>query len=162
MKLSLCISLLILFVSALVLVGADGSNSPATTPDTDSDKMPDWWEMKYFGNLTQGTNDDAEYDNLINLQEYLHGTDPTKLDTDGDGLSDGWEVGHGKKDPLNPKDAEPELSDMRETARHRIVQHWRMIFGKTPVFTNTPGSPADLQDMGDALNALSGKTYKME
>lgn len=161
MKLKLCIGLLILLVSALALIGAGGSNSPVATPDTNGAKMPDWWKMKYFRNLAQGPNDDPDYDGLINLQEYLHKTDPTKLDTDGDGLSDGWEVAHGKN-PLNPKDAEPELTNMREKARHRIIQRWRMCFGKSPVFKNTPGSPADLKDMQDALNALSGKFYKKE
>ncbi|MCG2661070.1 MAG: thrombospondin type 3 repeat-containing protein [Kiritimatiellae bacterium] len=156
-----CIGLPILLVSSLALIGAGGSNSPVTTPDTDGDKMPDWWKTKYFGNLAQGPNDDLDYDKLINLQEYLHGTDPTKPDTDGDGLFDGWEVAHGKN-PLNPKDAEPEVTNMRERARHRIVQRWRLFIGKSPVFTNTPGSPADLKDMQDALNALSGKSYKKE
>lgn len=161
MKLNLCIGLPILLVSVLALIGAGGSNSPVATSDTDGAKIPDGWKMKYFGNLTQGSNDDPDYDGLINLQEYLHKTDPTKRDTDGDGLSDGWEVAHGKN-PLNPKDAEPELTNMREQARHRIAQRWRMHFGKSPVFTNTPGSPADLIDMQDALNALSGKSYNKE
>jgi hypothetical protein len=45
------------------------------------------------------------------------------------------------------------------TARNVFSNHWLMAFGKAPTFTNPPGSQADLNDMRDALNALSGKFY---
>jgi hypothetical protein len=78
-------------------------------------------------------------------------------DTDGDGLSDGWEVVHGY-DPLNENDGNATI--VREAARQKIVQHYKLFYGAAPVFTNTPGSEADLINMRDALNALSGKFYK--
>lgn len=37
---------------------------------------------------------------FCNIEEYLWGTDPTKWDSDGDGMSDGWEAWYG----LNPTD----------------------------------------------------------
>jgi hypothetical protein len=72
--------------------------------DTDNDGLPDIWEIKYFGDLRYGPNDDPDNDGLTNLQEYRHHTDPTKADTDGDGMPDGWEVVHGLN-PLDPADA---------------------------------------------------------
>ena len=51
---------------------------------------------------------------------------------------------------------------VREAARQNIIRHYKLFYGITPVFTNTPGSQADLIDMRDALNALSGKFYKVE
>gem|GEM_PF-3565842 len=48
--------------------------------DTDHDKLPDWDEIN------------------------IYGTDPTKSDSDGDGLSDHEEVSASRPDPLNPKD----------------------------------------------------------
>lgn len=52
-------------------------------PDTDSDNdgMPDWWEMKYFGDLTtyQGA-DDYDGDGISNTDEYNNGTDPKNSD----------------------------------------------------------------------------------
>ena len=45
--------------------------------DTDSDGLPDAWEMQYFGNLNQGANDNPDGDALNNLQEYLQGRNPT-------------------------------------------------------------------------------------
>ena len=125
---------------------------------------------------------DSDADGLTDVYEVLHGLDPFDWDTDGDGLSDGWEVAHGT-DPLNPDSDGDGLSDawevahntsptnsadvsipaiinLRERSRRRIIQYSQLVFQSVPVFTNTPGSPADLNDMKAALNALSGKFYK--
>ncbi|GGO75319.1 binary toxin-like calcium binding domain-containing protein [Nocardioides deserti] len=45
---------------------------------------------------------DADEDGLTDGQEKQLGTDPTKADTDGDGLKDGAEVNQHKTDPLKP------------------------------------------------------------
>lgn len=46
--------------------------------DTDGDGLPDYWEIKYFGDLTttDGTGD-QDGDGLSDLAEYLAATDPT-------------------------------------------------------------------------------------
>jgi RHS repeat-associated protein len=97
--------------------------------DSDSDGLPDWWEIETFAGLTDvsGTSvaitDDAgvEYtyselfaagielgtevsdednDGLSNYYEGIHsGTDPLLPDSDSDGMNDGWEVGY-QLDPL--------------------------------------------------------------
>jgi pectin methylesterase-like acyl-CoA thioesterase len=59
--------------------------------DSDADGMADFWEIQYFTNLTKtatGDDDLPAGDGLKNLYEYLFDLDPTKPDTDGDGLSD--------------------------------------------------------------------------
>ena len=65
--------------------------------DTDSDGMPDWWEEMY--DLNSVNPDDAAYDldgdGVVNLQEYLHGTNPRSSDTDSDAMPDGWEISNG-------------------------------------------------------------------
>ncbi len=48
--------------------------------DSDGDGLPDSWELLYFGDLSQGPNDDPDMDGRPNLQEYQDGTDPTKYD----------------------------------------------------------------------------------
>jgi hypothetical protein len=68
--------------------------------DTDSDVLPDGWEVTY--NLDSCRNDASEDvdltrgvltpDGLTNLQEYFAGTSPRRVDTDGDQLSDLDEV----------------------------------------------------------------------
>lgn len=68
--------------------------------DTDADGLPDWWEQKYFGNLTaQSGTGDPDSDGLTNLREYAAGTNPNDSDTDGDGLSDSQEVDTYGTDP---------------------------------------------------------------
>ena len=77
--------------------------------DSDSNGLPDWWELKYFGAIHNDPNADPDGDGLSNLQEYLLGTDPTKFDTDNDGLTDGVGTNvlcsvypRGVPDPLHP------------------------------------------------------------
>jgi len=64
---------------------------------SDDDGLPNAWEMKHFGHLGLGPDDDPDGDGYTNLVEYGLGTDPTlnnngEVDTDGDGLPDQWEL----------------------------------------------------------------------
>ncbi len=70
--------------------------------DADGDCLPDYWEKQYFGNITaQNGVGDPDGDGCNNRCEYLHGTDPTKADTDKDGVPDGTEISAGS-DPNDP------------------------------------------------------------
>ncbi len=85
-------------------------------PDLDGDGLGDSWEVRFFGNLDQGAEENGDDDGLTNLQEFTLGTDPTKPDTDSDGLSDGVEVtGDPATDPINPDTDGDGLSDGVET-----------------------------------------------
>ncbi len=79
-------------------VQPDGSPFvPVGATDSDGDGLPDAWEKIYFPNdLTRlsGTGD-YDKDGATDLAESQRGSDPTKPDTDGDGLSDGVETGTG-------------------------------------------------------------------
>lgn len=89
--------------SPVNLQGEDiaGRNFEIKDTDTDNDELPDWWEMKFFGNLEPKPEDDPDEDGLDNREEYETGTNPKNWDTDGDGLPDGWEVQYG----LDPNDS---------------------------------------------------------
>jgi hypothetical protein len=67
-------------------------------PDSDDDGLPDGWEVSWGLNpLSSGANEaelDPDEDGLVNLQEWEAKTDPSRSDTDGDSLPDGWEVSH--------------------------------------------------------------------
>ena len=49
---------------------------------SDTDGIPDWWRLAYFGHALGQANDnsrgsdDADGDGVSNLTEFLHGTDP--------------------------------------------------------------------------------------
>ena len=45
--------------------------------DTDADGLPDDWELRHFGNLAQGPNDDPDHDGASNLQELAAHTNPS-------------------------------------------------------------------------------------
>ncbi len=47
-------------------------------PDNDNDGLGDAWEIQWFGDLSQGANDDPDGDGVSNLIEFLHGRNPTK------------------------------------------------------------------------------------
>ncbi len=58
--------------------GTDPNNS-----DTDSDSMPDGWEVTYGLNpLSNNANEDADYDGVSNYDEYLAGTHPNQIQSD--------------------------------------------------------------------------------
>src|SRR3989344_4382356 len=91
---------------AVLLVGAGlialGASLPARN-DSDGEAsadqtLPAEWLKRYFGtadenNLkVQGPDGDPDGDGLTNWQEFYFSTDPTKLSTMGDGISDGAKV----------------------------------------------------------------------
>ncbi len=70
--------------------------SPAKA-DTDGDGMPDGWEVQFgLDPLSiegdDGADGDPDNDGLDNLNEHELGANPTLVDTDGDGLTDGEEA----------------------------------------------------------------------
>tara|TARA_R110002153_G_scaffold274142_1_gene447308 strand:+ start:4119 stop:7025 length:2907 start_codon:yes stop_codon:yes gene_type:complete len=77
---------------------SDGIND-SQDDDDDNDGMSDVFENSYSLNHLDGSDasNDEDFDGLSNLQEFSLGTDPSLMDTDGDGVSDGRDI-----DPLDP------------------------------------------------------------
>jgi hypothetical protein len=73
-----------------------------TPPDSDSDGIPDDWEVQFGLDHAnpEDAAEDGDGDGLDNEAEYIAGTDKSLPDTDGDGVSDSVEVAHGT-DPLD-------------------------------------------------------------
>jgi hypothetical protein len=86
-----------------IVLGAyliDAVEAVSYTIDTDSDGLPDAWEVAYGLDHTSATGNDGasgdpDNDGLTNAQEYARSTNPLVADSDGDLLPDGWEVQYG-------------------------------------------------------------------
>jgi hypothetical protein len=86
--------------------------------DSDHDGLTDDWELKYFGNLSYGGSDDPDGDSLDNAAEFAARSDPTKKDTDGDGLSDADELNVHHTSPIRADTDGDGLSDQAELTRY--------------------------------------------
>lgn len=86
---------------------------PAGAGDSDADGIPDAWEKLYFANdLTKlSANGDNDKDGLTDLKEYERDSDPTKPDTDGDGLNDLVETATGKYVSTTDTGSSPKKAD---------------------------------------------------
>jgi hypothetical protein len=72
----------------------------AKSRDRDHDRMPDKWEKKHHLNVhAKDARRDPDKDDLSNLSEFRHHTDPQKADTDDDGVKDDDEL----RDDTNPR-----------------------------------------------------------
>ena len=92
--------------------------------DSDSDSLPDWWEMSYFGNYTHGALEDTDGDGLNNLVEFQNNTNPSDKDTDNDQLIDWIEVKICKSDPTVADTDGDGLSDYTEITYNSELVCW--------------------------------------
>lgn len=95
--------------------------------DSDGDGMSDFWEIGFFGDLSHAAEEDADGDDLSNIDEEAARTNPTVADTDGDTVNDGQEVADAS-DPNSPDTDGDGLTDGDEKAR-----------GTSPTSTDTDG-----------------------
>ena len=115
--------------------------------DTDNDGIPDWWEQKYFGNLTtagyasDGSYTDFDKDGLNDYYEYLAGTSPIRQDTDGNGTTDANENGDG--DGLTNLEEQkwgtrPDVADSDDDG---ITDDAEVTAGTSPLHSMSPAVP---------------------
>ena len=105
-----------------------------------------------FFTIRESSREDFDGDGLDNRSEFNAGSDPVLRDTDGDLFTDYEEVALTHSNPSHPGDG----VEMIEDTRRMILAKWALIYPTPPVFTNQPGSPADLIDLENLLRQLSG------
>ncbi|MDI6855199.1 MAG: hypothetical protein QMD21_00230 [Candidatus Thermoplasmatota archaeon] len=117
-------------------------------PDSDSDGMPDGWEVFYRLNpLANDTYSDEDLDNLTNLEEYLALTDPRLNDTDYDGLIDGDEVKLYNTSPINPDTDGDGLNDYQEVFLKLVFPELYKLYNIS--FTNPCAKDTDNDGLTD-------------
>ncbi|MDZ4290004.1 MAG: hypothetical protein U0984_18710, partial [Prosthecobacter sp.] len=119
--------------------------------DSDSDGLPDYWELGYLGNLTSAAASDPDGDKVSNEDEYANGTNPNlAVDTDTDGIPDDWEVAHG----LNPNVSDGHL----DTDGDGLTNAQEYLLGTNPNDLVNPDSLTDTDGDGmpDVYETLVG------
>lgn len=95
-----------------------GDSLVGPVADTDTDTLPDFWEMLY-GLPWQNVDDrggDPDNDGADNQSEYTNRTDPTGNDTDGDRLPDAWEIAKGLQVTVQDGGADPDQDGLTNYA----------------------------------------------
>jgi len=84
--------------------------------DSDSDGLPDWWELRNGLNPADAADiaSDNDNDGLTALEEYELGTNAREIDTDGDLLTDGDEVNTHTTNPRAADTDGDHLTDAEE------------------------------------------------
>jgi Bacterial TSP3 repeat len=120
------------------------------TSDADGDGLSNLWEYKFKLNPRQtdsnsnGVSDaleDHDRDRLTNLSELVtHQTLPDQPDTDGDGLSDGWEILYGYSALVNNQtDASPNNNSEADPDNDGLINHTEDQLGTNPNNADTDG-----------------------
>lgn len=90
-----------LYFDELTILDTEPTNTVANI-DTDSDGIPDWWELRYFGGITNALPNEAGLNGLTHLQTYIAGLDPDNASdlltiTKANGRKLGWNRKPGRQ-----------------------------------------------------------------
>ena len=132
--------------------------------DSDGDGIDDTWELDNFGDLTTADETtDFDNDGLLDIDEFLNGTDPKNPDSDGDGMTDGWEVTFGLDPLTDDSGLDPDgdgLTNGEEFALGTDPGEWTMTITSITPSTGVSDSVVAITDIsGSGFRA--GATVKL-
>lgn len=135
---------------------------------TDFDQLPDSWEMAKAGNLTSlNATGDFDHDGLTDAQEYslslgsYPNIDPTRYDTDVDGLSDGEEInGSAPRPPTNPTKTDTDNDNICDACEDNTGVYVSLLkTGTNPTIADTDSDGRlDGAELIDGSNPLSSSS----
>ncbi|MCH1503622.1 MAG: hypothetical protein L7V86_08570, partial [Verrucomicrobiales bacterium] len=150
----------------------DGGGAIVLGGDSDSDRLLDEWELRYFDDLTTAAGgEDTDGDTLTNEEEFIADTNPTLPDTDADSLTDAAEVNSHGTNPLVADTDADSLTDAEEINRAEPTNPLRAdsdadglsdgdevnLYSTNPLLEDSDSDghsdAFELQDSGDPLNA---------
>ena len=136
-------------------------NLRAVIQDGDKDGIDDRLETKWYGDLSQGPDDDFDNDRITNGAELAIGLDPANPDSDGDGINDGEELcAYPFTDPGSADTDGDGINDFDEmwvygtspvdndSDNDGLLDGWEVANGCL-YFQNFDGFAADTTDVGD-------------
>jgi hypothetical protein len=144
---------------------ADGNTSEfalcVAVTVTDGDSLPNDWEVHWFGNLNQGSDDDPDSDGFTNGQEYAVGTNPTDAAstpvyswTNVAGQPSEWgpDAGTGSAARFNQPCgvAVDAAGNVYVAARNDHVIQKVTATGVATILAGSPGSPGSADGTGSA------------
>ena len=136
-----------------------GGASPASIDppnDTDSDGLPDAWELRFAADLNVLTaTGDADSDGLANAAEFSGATKPTSNDTDADGFLDGVETKTGTWVSATNTGTSPVIADTDGDGLKDGAENNSGVFvSVTAAGTNPLVMDTDGDGFGDGAEAL--------
>jgi len=134
--------------------GYDCETFQETNPDTDNDGLPDWWELVYFGGVTNATaGGDTDGDTFSNRDEFLAGTHP---DDGNSFLKVEWLS-------MTPPVGDALVEWPSASNRHyRLLRATSLVDGIfLPVRTNIPATP-DRNVVTDQVHDAGTLFYRIE
>ena len=114
-------------------------------------------EIKNIEIIDMDSEKDMDSDGLTDIEEiYKYDTNPNSADTDGDGWSDGEELGDGMYSPTNPTKFNPRIAD---------VPGLRVILKKSPsitlnVTTSEGKSESETVSEGSEISKTNSTSYE--
>jgi hypothetical protein len=127
-----------LSVAGLLALAPEAPAVARTARDRDHDGLPDRWEHRYhLSTARRSRAGDPDRDRVANAVEYRHRLSPRRWDTDGDGLSDGYELRRSRTNPRRRDTDGDGLSDGYEV---RVGTNPSRADGQPSLLPVEPGS----------------------
>ena len=131
------------------------------TTDSDGDSLHDVDELIFFGDLDETGGGDPDGDGLVNSDEFALGGDPTKSDTDFDGMDDSDEAVAGTL--LNDSDDVFQVANIEIAPSGDARIWWNVVANRSyQLQTRTSLTEGTWSDVGTQYDSTSNGAYYVD